>query len=136
VTHGSDRRAARREQRRRSSLEQIPFRPIKHWMPPIEMLSEEQLEQIHDTSLRILEDIGMDFLDDEALDIWEKAGAKVDRASQHVWIDRGLLLEAVGKAPAEFTPRAQPSQKPADRRRKYRVRQHQRHRVCIRPRQR
>jgi trimethylamine---corrinoid protein Co-methyltransferase len=106
VTQGSDRRAARREQRRRSSLEQIPFRPIKHWMPPVEMLSAEQLEQIHDTSMRILEDIGMDFLDDEALDIWEKAGAKVDRASQHVWIDRGLLLEAVGKAPDEWTLRA------------------------------
>jgi len=42
VTQGSDRRAARREQRRRSSLEQIPFRPIKHWMPPAEMLSAEQ----------------------------------------------------------------------------------------------
>ena len=106
MTQGSDRRAARREQRRRSSLEQIPFRPIKHWMPPAEMLSAEQLEQIHDTSMRILEEIGMDFLDDEALDIWEKAGAKVDRAGQHVWIDRGLLLEAVGKAPAEFTLRA------------------------------
>ena len=57
MTQGSDRRAARREQRRRSSLEQIPFRPIKHWMPPVEMLSAEQLEQIHDTSMRILEEI-------------------------------------------------------------------------------
>ncbi len=105
MTSASERRAARREQRRRSALEQIPFRPIKNWMPPVEMLSAEQIEQIHEVSMRILEEIGLDFLDDEALDIWEQAGAKVDRASQHVWIDRNLLLEAVGKAPAEFTLR-------------------------------
>src|SRR5689334_19774993 len=75
-------------------------------MPPVEMLSAEQIEQIHDTSMRILEEIGLDFLDDEALDIWEQAGAKVDRAAQHAWIDRGIILEAVSKAPSEFTLRA------------------------------
>jgi trimethylamine---corrinoid protein Co-methyltransferase len=106
VKERSDRRAARREQRRRSPLEQIPFRPIKHWMPPVEMLSAEQLEQIHDASMRILEEVGLDFLDDEALDIWHRAGARVDRANQHVWMDRDLILEAVAKAPAEFTLRA------------------------------
>lgn len=102
----SDRRAARREQRKRSPLEQIPFRPIKHFAPPVELLAPAQIEQIHDVSMRILEEIGLDFLDDEALDIWEQAGAKVDRAAQHVWMDRGLILEAVGKAPSEFTLRA------------------------------
>jgi trimethylamine--corrinoid protein Co-methyltransferase len=51
----------------------------------------------------ILENIGLDFFDSEALDIWEKAGAKVDRAKQHVWPDRGLVLEAVSKAPQTFT---------------------------------
>jgi trimethylamine--corrinoid protein Co-methyltransferase len=99
-------RAARREQRRRSPLEQIAFRPLKHWVPPYEMLAAEQVEQIHTTSMRILEEVGMDFLDDEALDIWEKAGAKVDHANQHVWIDRGLLMDAIAKAPAEFRLRA------------------------------
>jgi trimethylamine--corrinoid protein Co-methyltransferase len=106
VTHRSDRRAARREQRRRSPLEAMPFRELRNIFPPYEMLPPEQLERIHDTSMRILEEIGMDFLDDEALDIWEKAGAKVDHAAQHVWIERGLLLEAVAKAPSEFTLRA------------------------------
>ncbi len=102
----SDRRAARREQRRRSPIEQLPFRQLSNWLPPVEMLAPDQLEQIHDTSMRILEEIGLDFLDAEALDIWERAGAKVDRSAQHAWIDRGIVLEAVGKAPREFTLRA------------------------------
>src|SRR5689334_11058213 len=103
MTTASERRAARREQRKRSPIEQLPFRQLRNWLPPVEMLAPEQLEQIHDTSMRIAEEIGLDFLDDEALDIWGRAGAKVDRASQHVWIDRGLLLDAVGKAPKQFT---------------------------------
>lgn len=102
----TDRRAARREQRKRSPLEQLPFRPFTNALPPVEMLSAEQLERIHDTSMRILEEVGIDFLDDEALDIWEAAGAEVDRKSQHVKMDRDLVLEAVAKAPAAFTLRA------------------------------
>src|SRR5262245_37876559 len=56
--------------------------------------------------MRILEEIGIDFLDAEALDIWQAAGAKVDHSAQHVWIDRGLVLEAVARAPSQFTLRA------------------------------
>lgn len=53
--------------------------------------------------MRILEDIGIDFLEGEALAIWEEAGARVDYKAQHVWFDRGLVMELVAKAPAEFT---------------------------------
>jgi len=70
------------------------------------MLSQSQIERLHEASMRILEDIGIDFLDEEALDIWARAGAKVDRAAQHVWIDRGLVMEAVDKAPSQFRLRA------------------------------
>lgn len=106
MTRTSDRRAARRDQRRRSPLEGLPFRTLRNTYPPMEMLSPEQEEQIHETSMRILEEVGIDFLDDEALDIWEQAGAKIDRATQHVWIDREIVLEAIRHAPPEFTLRA------------------------------
>lgn len=102
----TDRRTARREQRRRSPLATLPFRALENPLPPTQLLSAEQLELIHDASMRILEEIGIDFLDAEALSIWEQAGARVDHAAQHVWIDRGLLLETVARAPAEFTLRA------------------------------
>jgi trimethylamine--corrinoid protein Co-methyltransferase len=54
----------------------------------------------------ILENVGLDFLDDETLDIWDKAGAKVDHAARHAWLDRGLVMEAIAQAPLAFTWRA------------------------------
>jgi trimethylamine--corrinoid protein Co-methyltransferase len=106
----ADRRAARRAEERRkrseSPLLKIPFRQPRNALRPLELLSPDQIEQLHAASLRILEDIGLDFTDEEALDLWEKAGAKVDRARQHVWIDRGLVMEAVAKAPPSFRWRA------------------------------
>jgi len=102
----ADRRAARRQKRAASPLLRIPFRRVRNPLPPLELLPPNQLEQLHEASMRILEDIGLAFMDDEALDLWEKAGAKVDRARQHVWMDRGLILAAVANAPSSFTWRA------------------------------
>jgi len=100
------RRTAQREQRSRLPLLSIPFRQLRNPRPPYEWISDERLEQLHQASMHILENVGLDFFDDEALDIWEAAGAKVDRDTRHVWLDQGLVLEAVAKAPASFTWRA------------------------------
>lgn len=101
---------SRRAGRRRSSpvlpLLQIPFHQPRNLLPSLEFISAGQVEQIHQASLHILENIGLDFQDDETLDIWLKAGAKVDLAARHVWPDRGLILEALAQAPAAFTWRA------------------------------
>ncbi len=93
----------RKRQEFRSPLLERPFRLLKNPHPPINWASPEEVERLHNASMQILEEIGIQLLDDEALDIWEKAGAKVDRSSQHVWIDRHLLLETVAKAPSVFT---------------------------------
>lgn len=84
----------------------IPFRPLRNPRPPYDWLNPEDLERIHLASLDILENTGIDFLDEEALDIWQRAGAKVDRAARRVWPDRGLVLEALANAPASFHWRA------------------------------
>jgi trimethylamine--corrinoid protein Co-methyltransferase len=104
-TH-QERRSARRGQRAELPLLKVPFRQLRGLLPPVELLPEEQIEQIHQASMRILEDIGLDFLDDESCDIFAKAGAKVDFSRRHVWLDRGLVLEAAAKAPRSFTWRA------------------------------
>lgn len=103
----ADRRAARRQRRQVSPLAHIPFKqkitnPYKPW----EVLTPEQEDQLHEAAMHILENIGIQFLDAEACDIWEKAGARVDHQRQQVWFDRGLIMELVGKAPSSFTWRA------------------------------
>lgn len=103
---GSERRASRRAARKRLPIESLPFKALHNFLPPVQMLSEGQIEQIHQASMRILEEVGMRFMDAEALSIWEQAGAKVDHKNQHVWIDRNLLMPLIDKAPAEFTVRA------------------------------
>lgn len=103
----SARRTKRRSGRRRrrgpaSPLADKPFSRLQNPFPPLEPLSPGQVEQIHEASLRILEETGLDFLDAEALAIWDRAGARVDHVAQHVWPERGLVMEAVAKAPRSF----------------------------------
>lgn len=84
----------------------MPFRLLRNSRPPAGIASDEDIDAIHDASLLILEDIGLEFLDDEALDIWQAAGVKVDRAARRVWPDRGLIMDALKSAPRTFTWRA------------------------------
>ncbi|MCB8946208.1 MAG: trimethylamine methyltransferase family protein [Ardenticatenaceae bacterium] len=100
------RRQQRRQQRQESPLLKQAFRLVQHPLPPYEFLSLAQIEWLHEASMRILEEVGLDFLDEEVLTIWEKAGAKVDRSQQHVWLDRGLVMAAIATAPPTFTWRA------------------------------
>jgi trimethylamine---corrinoid protein Co-methyltransferase len=95
---------SRRE--RTSPLADKPFRRLRNPLAPLEALSAEQLAIVHQASMRILEEIGLDFLDEEALAIWRSAGAKVDWPSKHVWLDHDLVMGAVARAPAEFVLRA------------------------------
>lgn len=99
----ADRRAARRQRRMVSPLANIPFKQrITNPYKPFEVLTLEQEEQLHEAAMQIVENIGIHFLDAEACDIWEKAGATVDHKHQNVKMDRGLLLELVAKAPSQF----------------------------------
>ena len=97
------RRAAQRDRRLESPLLRLPFRRLKSPFPPLERLNQEQVEALHQASIHILENVGLDFFDEEALRIWEKAGAKVDWTNQHVWLDGDLVLEAASHAPSQFT---------------------------------
>ncbi len=92
-----------RQRREVGALTQLPWRSLRNPYAPIEVLSAEQIEAIHDTSMQILEEIGMDFLHSEAREILGRAGAEVEAGSDRVRFDRGLIEEAVGHAPPEFT---------------------------------
>lgn len=88
-----------------------PFRQLRSPWPAIDALSPEQLERIHIASMRILENTGIELLDDEALDLFTRAGARVDRATRRVRIDRDLLSATIASAPAQFTLHARNAEK-------------------------
>lgn len=95
-------RLARRPRRDADAIHQIPWRQPINRLPPVEVLSADQVEAIHDASLRVLEEIGMEVLNNRALEIFRRAGASVDMAAQRVRLDRALVAEAVAKAPPSF----------------------------------
>ena len=87
-------------------IKQLPRGHLVNRFPPINPLDEEQLEKIHDASMDILENQGIEVLGEQALEVFRKAGAKVS-AEGIVCMDRGLVMESLSTAPAQFdvTPR-------------------------------
>ena len=79
--------------------------PFVSKLPPFNILDDEGLEAIHDTSMRLLETVGIEFRGDpETLELWRNAGATV--IGDNVKIDRALAMELVDKAPETFVQRA------------------------------
>lgn len=88
-------------------LPQSPWQTVTNPYAPLELLRPEQLDAIHRTSLRILEELGVELRSAHARQIMRAAGAQVDEASEIVRVDRGLVQQALTKTPRSFslTPR-------------------------------
>lgn len=97
------RRAKRVETSTSSQLQQLPWQILKNPYKPIEIIYEEQIEQIHHTSMRILEEVGMDILDEDARALMKQCGAKVTAGSHRVYFDRYLIMDYLASVPELFT---------------------------------
>ena len=75
-----------------------PIAPRLSW----DVLSSADLERIHEATLEILEEVGIRFPSEKALDILEKNGGEVDRATQIAKLPRAIVMEAVAQAPKEY----------------------------------
>lgn len=96
------RRRSRNPRRRGGAIRQLPWKTITNPFPPIESLDPDGLERIHQASLRILSEIGIDFLLPAALDILRRSGAEVRSGSQRVRFDPALVEDCVARAPSTF----------------------------------
>jgi len=67
----------------------------------VDLLDEEQVKRIHDASMDIIEEVGVEFRCDDAIGMWRAAGADVDGVT--VRIDREHLMSLVGTAPSSYT---------------------------------
>jgi len=73
--------------------------------PSTKVLAQSDLEKIHETSLRVLEQVGVKFEDEAALKVFRKnEGATVDGAN--VKLSRRLVEWTIDQAPGEFILRA------------------------------
>ena len=63
------------------------------------ILNEEEKRRIHDDSIRILEEIGVRFPSETALNILEAGGAQIDRERQVAQISREMVDKALSSAP-------------------------------------
>src|SRR5262249_19667677 len=81
--------------------------PLRNHLKPIEPMSQDQLMAIHEASLRLLEDVGIEFMVKAARQKFREAGASVDEGTGQVRIPRELITEALKTAPSSFvlTPR-------------------------------
>lgn len=96
----TDRRRERRDRQRAASAP-AAMHQLVHHAPRFELLEKAGLQRIHDESMRILRDLGIDFYDEEARAILAAHGAKV--VGDTVYFDEATLLKYVGMAPSAFT---------------------------------
>jgi len=72
---------------------------------PIEPITDEGVQAIHEGAMQIMEDIGIEFLNKEAQTLFRKAGCKVN--GNNIKMDRNWIMGMVRKTPSQFsiTPR-------------------------------
>ncbi len=99
------------QERRAAGVEQRPWQQPRRGYAPVEVLPPAALERIHDTSLEILEDLGIEMLLPEAREICRRAGARIGDDGVRVHLDRGLVMEALSNAPVQFTLHARNPQR-------------------------
>jgi trimethylamine--corrinoid protein Co-methyltransferase len=86
-------------------FDQMPWRQPVNPDRPVDPLDAEGVQAIHATAMRILSEIGIEFLNPDAVAILVRAGCKV--AGENVRMGEDFVMEMLGHAPASvvLTPR-------------------------------
>ncbi len=94
-------RSGNARRNRTSTISQMPWRIPVNTDRPTEPLDEAGVQAIHDGAMRILEEIGIEFLNPESLEILRQAGCTVN--GTNVRMGRDFVMEMIAKAPSQFT---------------------------------
>ena len=113
TTNRSKRRNARgrRDRRDTQTIPRLPWRNLRNRLPPVEVLSEDQVEDIHQASMRVLQEIGIKVLSTRARELLQAAGAVVDKGTAMVYMDAEMVAEHIRHIPSEFSLTARNPQK-------------------------
>lgn len=77
---------------------------FRNSMPRYEVLSQDAMATLDKGWRRLMTEIGVEFMDDRALDLFRAAGQRVE--DRTVFLDPDFVLEQVAKAPREFDVQA------------------------------
>ena len=75
------------------------YRQLKNPFPVMNAFTDDRIEAMHQAALVTLEDLGVKVLLPEARALFRAAGARVDEASEMVWIGREIVTAALATAP-------------------------------------
>ena len=91
----------RRAQKAQSAPVRTPdYRQLRHPFEPQKVFSDDEVAAIHNTALRVLEELGMKILLPEAREIFAKAGARVEE--EMVFVGRDIVEAALQTAPSSI----------------------------------
>jgi len=79
-----------------------PIKPITNPKLSLNILTPEEVQRIHTATLDVIENVGVRFPSQKALDIWEAHGAKVDRQTSVVKAPGALIEKALKSAPPAY----------------------------------
>src|SRR5215211_1742856 len=77
---------------------------FRNRMPRYDILSEDAIATLDTGWRKLITEIGVEFMDSRALDLFRRAGQKVEENT--VFLDPDFVLEQVAKAPREFDVQA------------------------------
>ncbi|RFU13495.1 methyltransferase [Rhodobacteraceae bacterium W635] len=94
-------RRGNQERSGHAAIDQMPWRIPLNPDRPVEPLTEEGVQAIHKGAMRVLSEIGIEFLNPAACAHLAEAGCKVD--GENVRMDEDFVMEMLARAPADFT---------------------------------
>ena len=108
-TDEAPKRSSRRSSRGNAGEQPVrrpDYRNLVNPFRPQTVFSEDQLAEIHDTALRVLEELGLLVHLPEARETYRRAGALVDEEGRMVRIGRDVVLQALAQAPKSIAVQA------------------------------
>ena len=92
-------RRGRQARDRSEAARRVEYRRLRNPFPQMNLYSDDAIAAMHDAALTSLEDLGVKILLAEARQLFRAGGARVDDASEMVWIGREMVDAALDWAP-------------------------------------
>ena len=97
------RRGRSKSVREVTNFQQAPYGQKKNPFQPMSIFSEDEIEAIHQASLKVLCDTGMDIQSPRAVEILKREGAMIGSDGRRVKFDPDFVMEKISTTPSEFT---------------------------------